>query len=66
MEQAPKRNRLTPLYIGFVLILGAVCFVAYRMIMEDCGTTPVLDLGVLAVIPIAYLALMYLALVSQE
>ena len=66
MGTEQKRGRLTPLGLGFVLIFAAVCFVAYRMITEDCGTTPFIDVGVLAAIPVLYLVLMYLALVSQR
>ena len=66
MNGAEPRNRLMPLYLGFVLIFAAVSFVAYRMIMEDCGTTPYIEIGVLVVIPIVYLGLIYLILVSQK
>ncbi|MFD1940655.1 hypothetical protein [Paradevosia shaoguanensis] len=60
------RNRLLPLYIGFVMILGAVGYVAWHMYTIDCGITPVAVFLVLGVVPIIYLALMYLAFVSQE
>ena len=60
------RNRLLPLYIGFVIILGAVGYVAWHMYTIECAITPVPVVLVLGVVPILYLVLMYLAFVSQE
>lgn len=66
MIRREQRSRFTPLYVGFVLIFAAVSFVGYRMTMEECGTTAFIDIGILAVIPVVYLALMYLTFVSQK
>lgn len=63
---AQKRNRLTPWYIGLVIILAAVIFVGYRMWAGNCPAPTIVELGVLTVIPGVYLVLMYLTLVSQE
>jgi hypothetical protein len=67
MEQsAQKRNRLTPWYIGLLIILAAVIFVGYRMWAGNCPAPTIIEVGVLTVIPVVYLALMYLTFVSQE
>ena len=65
-EQSHKRRRLTPWYVGLIIILAAVGFVGYRMWSTNCGITPGLGLLVLAVMPAVYLVLMYLTLTSQE
>jgi hypothetical protein len=66
MDQAQKRNRLRPWYIGLVIILAAVLFVGYRMWAGGCPAPTIIELGVLTVIPAVYLVLMYLTFVSQE
>jgi hypothetical protein len=67
MDQASqKRNRLTPWYIGLVIILATVIFVGYRMWAGNCPAPTLIEVGVLTVIPIVYLVLMYLTFVSQE
>jgi hypothetical protein len=67
MDQAPrKRNRLTPWYIGLVIILATVIFVGYRMWAGGCPAPTIIEIGVLTVIPAVYLVLMYLTFVSQE
>lgn len=63
---AQKRNRLTPWYIGLVIILAGVIFVGYRMYASNCGVSLGLEMIVLAIMPIVYLVLMYLTLTSQE
>lgn len=65
-ETKHRRNRLLPLYIGFVIIVAAVGYVAYHMYTIDCGITPVAVFLVLLVVPVVYLVLMYLAFTSQE
>ena len=62
----PKGNRLTPWYIGLAIIVAAVSLVGYRMWATDCPAPAVLEIGVLTVIPVVYLALMYLTFVSQD
>ena len=64
-RSAGKRNRLLPWYIGLVVIVTAVIFVGYRMAVSSPAPTLV-EFGVLTVIPIVYLALMYLTLTSQD
>jgi hypothetical protein len=67
MEQRRHpRNRLRPWYIGLVIVVAAVVFVGYRMWSGNCPAPTIIELGVLAVVPIVYLALMYLTFVSQE
>ncbi len=62
---ASSRNRLTPWYVGAIIILAAVLYVGYRMAIGNCAPLPI-ELGVLAVIPAVYLVLMYLTFVSQK
>jgi SNF family Na+-dependent transporter len=64
--QSRERNRLTPWYIGLLIILAAVIFVGYRMWATECGVSIGLELIVLAVMPIVYIVLMYLTLTSQK
>jgi hypothetical protein len=67
MEQSGQtRNRLTPWYIGLLIILAAVIFVGYRMWAGNCPAPTIIEVGVLTVIPVVYLTLMYLTFVSQE
>ena len=63
---APRNHRLMPWYIGIVVILAAVIFVGYRMWGTSCPAPMMLEIGVLTVIPIVYLVLMYLTLISQR
>jgi hypothetical protein len=66
MEHASRRrNRLTPWYIGIVIVLASVIFVGYRMWAGSCPAPTAIEVGVLTVIPIVYLALMYLTFTSQ-
>ncbi|CFX25069.1 exported protein of unknown function [Candidatus Filomicrobium marinum] len=66
MERPPKRNRLTPWYIGLVITLAAVAFVGGRMYAGECSAPLFVELGVLLVIPAVYLTLMYLTFISQD
>jgi hypothetical protein len=67
MAQAtPRNHRLMPWYIGIVVILAAVIFVGYRMWVTSCPAPMTIEIGVLTVIPIVYLILMYLTLISQR
>ena len=55
-----------PWYVGIIIILAAVVFVGYRMWATGCPAPALIEIGVLTVIPIVYLTLMYLTLVSQK
>ncbi|QKV17623.1 hypothetical protein [Oricola thermophila] len=61
-----KRKRLTPWFVGLLVILAGVVFVAYRMQASNCGISLGLEFIVLAVMPAVYLVLMYLTLTSQD
>jgi len=65
-ETTPRRNRLTPWYVGLTVVLAAVVFVGYRMISTDCPAPTFVEFGVLIIIPLVYLVLMYLTLTSQQ
>jgi len=45
---------------------GAVLFVDYRMWAGNCPAPTIIEIGALTVIPIVYLVLMYLTLISQK
>jgi hypothetical protein len=66
MNGVTKRNRLLPWFIGLAINLAVIAFVGGRMYAGECPAPTIIEIGVLAVIPIVYLALMYLTLVSQE
>jgi hypothetical protein len=66
MANAAPRNRLMPWYIGIVVILAAVIWVGYQMWATSCPAPTFIQIGVLTVIPVVYLALMYLTFVSQK
>jgi len=63
---APRNNRLMPWYLGIVVILAAVIWVGYQMWATSCPAPTFIQIGVLTVIPVVYLALMYLTFVSQK
>jgi hypothetical protein len=65
-QAASRNNRLIPWYIGIVIVFAAVIFVGYQMWATSCPAPTIIELGVLTVIPIVYLVLMYLTLVSQK
>jgi len=65
-EDLPRNHRLMPWYIGIVIVLAAVSFVGYRMWAGNCPAPTIIEIGVLTVIPVVYLVLMYLTLVSQK
>lgn len=66
MSETVKRNRLLPWYVGLVLTLLSVGYVGYQMVATNCPVTLPIALIVLAVVPIVYLTLMYLAFTSQD
>jgi hypothetical protein len=66
MAQVARDGRLVPWYIGIVIILAAVIFVGYQMWATSCPAPTIIEIGVLTVIPIVYLVLMYLTLISQK
>jgi hypothetical protein len=65
-EGAPTNHRLLPWYIGIVLVLAAVIYVGYQMWAGSCPAPTIIEIGVLTVIPVVYLVLMYLTLISQK
>jgi hypothetical protein len=66
MNQATRRNRLVPWYVGLVLILAAVIYTGYEMVVTGCAAPMAAQIIVLVVIPVIYLVLMYLTFVSQD
>jgi hypothetical protein len=69
MTQLPasRRNPLLPWWIGLVIIVAAVGYVAYRFSCTECGQFGgLLEFLVLGVVPVVYLVLMYLTFRSQS
>ena len=66
MTSAIKRNPLLPWYIGLAIVIAAVSFVGYRMFTGNCQAPLMVELIVLLVIPVIYMALMYLTFISQD
>jgi hypothetical protein len=66
LAMATGRNRLMPWYVGIFIVLAAVIFVGYEMYATGCASDTPISLALLFVIPLVYLALMYLTLSSQE
>jgi hypothetical protein len=62
----PQNHRLIPWYIGIVIVLAAVIFVGYQMWATSCPAPTIIEIAVLTVIPVVYIVLMYLTLVSQK
>ena len=55
-----------PWYVGIAIVLAAVIFFGYQMWATSCPAPTIIQIGVLTVIPLVYLALMYLTFVSQK
>ena len=66
MNQAVRRNRLLPWYIGIVIIILGELYIGYEMFYVGCPAPVMLELAILIVIPVVYLTLMYLTFVSQD
>lgn len=67
MANTISRNPLLPWWIGLAVIAAAVLYVGYQFTTLDCGPAMAGGLAfiVLGIIPVVYLALMYLTLKSQ-
>lgn len=66
MRQAKKRNVLLPWVIGIAIIAAVNIWIGYRMLAPDCRTPGYAAVIILLVLPVLYLALMYLTLKSQD
>ena len=60
-----RRNPLTPWWIGLAIIAAVVAYVAYLFATLETDTAPVLAFIVVGVIPVVYLALMYVTFQSE-
>jgi hypothetical protein len=63
--QQRRRNPLAPWWVGFAIIMAVVIYVGYQFTCTDCGAPAISQILVLGIIPIVYLALMYLTFTSQ-
>jgi hypothetical protein len=59
-------TKLIPCCVGLAVIIVAVSFIGYEMLVTQCQAPSMVQAMVLLVIPIVYLVLMYLTLSSQE
>ncbi len=66
MNQALRRNRLLPWFIGIAIVILGELYIGYEMFYVGCSAPLILELAVLIVIPAVYLTLMYLTFVSQD
>jgi hypothetical protein len=66
MVQGEKRNVLLPWFIGIVILVLADLWIAYRMFSTGCPAPGIVEAIVLIIIPVIYLALMYVTLKSQD
>jgi hypothetical protein len=64
-QPAQRRNPLLPWWIGLAVIIVATIYVGYQMACLECGPPGLLEYFVLIVMPVVYLALMYISLRSQ-
>jgi len=65
-EGGTNRNRLTPWYVGLAVVLAAVIYIGYQWTATACPAPGFIEFGVLVILPVVYLALMYLTLSSQR
>lgn len=66
MNQAVRRNRLLPWFVGIAIVVLGELYIAYEMFVVGCPAPFMLELAVLIIIPLVYLTLMYLTFVSQD
>jgi hypothetical protein len=65
MSNGNRRNVLLPWFIGIAILVVADLWIAYRMFSTGCPASGIVEAIVVIVIPIVYLALMYVTLKSQ-
>ncbi|WP_119419834.1 hypothetical protein [Desertibaculum subflavum] len=65
MAQASKRQPLLPWIIGVAVVILADIWVVQRMFATDCPAPGIVEAIVVIVIPVVYLALMFLTFKSQ-
>lgn len=66
MNQAVRKSRLLPWYIGIAIVVLGELYIAYEMFVVGCPAPVALELAILIIIPLVYLTLMYLTFVSQD
>lgn len=65
-NQPQRRNRLLPWFIGLAIVVAADLWVAYQMYCTACEAPGFVQALVVIVIPVVYLALMYVTFKSQD
>lgn len=64
-NKASSRNPMMAWWIGFVIILAAIAYAAYRFACMECAPAGFLEFMILGIVPAIYLILMYLTFKSQ-
>jgi hypothetical protein len=65
MADNERRNPLMPWFIGLAIVVAADLYVAYLFLTGVCQAPGIAQVFVVVVIPVVYLALMYLTFKSQ-
>lgn len=65
MAAMARRNPLMPWIIGAIIIAIVDIYIAYLFFATECQAPGIAQFLVIVVIPVVYLALMYLTLKSQ-
>lgn len=66
MTETKTRNPLLPWYIGLVIIAVVDFWVARELFSSACQAPGIIAMGIVVVIPVVYLALMYVTFKSQR
>lgn len=65
-NQPQRRNRMLPWYIGLAIVVVADLWVAYQLYCTACEAPGFVQALVVIVIPVVYLALMFITFKSQD
>jgi hypothetical protein len=65
VAETDRRNPLRPWIIGLIIIVLSDIYIGYLFYATQCQAPAVAQFLVLIVVPVVYLALMYLTLKSQ-
>ena len=61
----PISRQLMPWCAGVAIIFLAVIFIGYQVLWAGCSAPTLYTVAVLVVVPLVYLALMYLTFISR-
>jgi len=66
MTDGKHRSALLPWFIGIAVIAAVDAYIAYLLFATDCAAPTVPRLIVVVILPVVYIALMYLTFKSQN